>query len=386
MVRVIVFLGSLTAIAAISTDIYLPAIPNLEQSWNEPLTRINLALSGFFVAFCSSILFFGPLSDRFGRKRPLLAGLTLYCMASMLCATADNVEQLVLYRILQGFGAGSASAISLAITKDRFTDDKERGRVLSYIAIIMTVAPMLAPTLGAAILRVSEWQTIFFFQAAFGLMLLISVAAMHDSLLIRETINAKQIVWRYLSFFSNRIFFSYCLISSLLMAPMFAYIAASSTIYQETMNLGALEYGFLFAFNALSLMLGSLTYLKLQKKYTDKNLIVLAISIAMVGAVLQFSLSSLNSVLSFALPMFLITFGVGLGRAPSVNSALASVTEHVGIASSVVVFSNFFVASIAMLAASINFDNRVAAIAVIALFSCTTNAVIMFKLRRFQST
>jgi DHA1 family bicyclomycin/chloramphenicol resistance-like MFS transporter len=386
MIRIIVFLGSLTAIAAVSTDIYLPAIPNLEESWNEPLTRINLALSGFFVAFCSSILLFGPLSDRFGRKKPLLAGIAIYCIASTLCATATNIEQLVLYRILQGFGAGSASAISLAITKDRFSDDEERGRVLSYIAVIMAIAPMLAPTLGAVILQISEWQMIFISQAVFGLLLWVSVAAMNESLLTRESVNAKEIVSRYFSFFSNSRFFSYSMISSLLMAPMFAYIAASSTIYQETMKLGALQYGFLFAFNALSLMLGNLVYVSLQKKYGDRNLIVLAIAIAMIGAIIQFSLSSFQNVATFALPMFLITFGVGIGRAPSVNSALESINKHVGIASSIIVFSNFFIASIAMLIASIDFENRVAVIAIFALCSCTTNALIMLKLLRFRKT
>ncbi|OQK15567.1 hypothetical protein AU255_15185 [Methyloprofundus sedimenti] len=384
MIRIVILLAFLAAFAPVSTDMYLPAIPDLEASWHEPLTYINLALSGFFVAFCLSILMFGPLSDHFGRKKPLLVGIAIYCVASILCATANDLDHFVIYRMLQGFGAGSASAISLAIAKDRFTDAVQRGQVLSYIAVIMAIAPMAAPTMGAVLLQVSDWRMIFIVQFLFGLFLWCMVAAMKESLLTKEAISTGEVISRYFSFLSKRIFLSYCVISSLLLAPLFAFIAVSSTIYQETMKLGAVEYGLLFAFNALSIMLGNLVYLKLQKKMGDRKLIILAITVAMTGACIQLLLSSFHHILAFALPMFIITFGVGIGRAPSVNSALEQINQHTGIASSIIVFSNFFIASIAMLIASIEMENRIALIAILALCASSVNAMLMFGLHCYR--
>ncbi|MEM1155999.1 MAG: MFS transporter, partial [Pseudomonadota bacterium] len=248
MIRIILLLAGLTAFPPASTDMYLPAIPLLGTLWDEPLSRINLALVSFFIAFSFAILFFGPISDRFGRKPPLVVGIALYCVGTLLCAVAEGVDAMIAYRSLQGFGAGSAAAISVAMAKDRFVDERQRGQVLAYIAMAMAITPMLAPMIGAAILELATWPYIFYGQAVFGAIMLVATLAMQETLTHTVDIRLKAVFKRYITLFSNLLFLTYMFIGSLLMASMFAFIASSSTIYQTQMQVSATEYSLLFAF------------------------------------------------------------------------------------------------------------------------------------------
>ena len=160
-------LALLTAFPALSTDMILPAIPSLAKAWNQPLSVINLILVCFFVTYGFFLLFYGPISDRFGRRRPLLFGLAVYIVASFFCAFASNVSMLILSRMLQAAGAAASSSISLAMTRDIFSG-KERERILAYTAVIMALAPMLAPVIGGWILADFSWPWIFIVQALMG--------------------------------------------------------------------------------------------------------------------------------------------------------------------------------------------------------------------------
>jgi DHA1 family bicyclomycin/chloramphenicol resistance-like MFS transporter len=149
--RPLLLLALLAAFPPLSTDMYLPAIPLLQQSWQQPLSIVNLTLVGFFVSYCVFLLFYGPLSDRFGRRPLLLVGIGIFILACLLCALADNVFSLIVFRVLQAAGAASASALALAISKDVY-DVHEREHILAYIAVIMALAPLLAPVFGGWVL------------------------------------------------------------------------------------------------------------------------------------------------------------------------------------------------------------------------------------------
>ncbi len=178
---VIPLLALLTAFPALSTDMILPAIPSLAETWNQPLSVVNLILVGFFVTYGFFLLFYGPISDRFGRRRPLLFGLTVYVLASLLCALASSAPMLILFRILQASGAAASSSLSMAMTKDIFSGP-ERERILAYIAVIMALAPMLAPIAGSWILAGLSWPWIFFMQAVMGVIGMLGVLRFPETL------------------------------------------------------------------------------------------------------------------------------------------------------------------------------------------------------------
>ncbi|MCO5381424.1 MAG: MFS transporter [Methanosarcina barkeri] len=174
-------LALLTAFPALSTDMILPAIPSLAKTWNQPLSVMNLILVCFFVTYGFFLLFYGPVSDRFGRRRPLLFGLAIYIVASLLCAFASSASMLIGLRILQAAGAAASSSISMAMTKDIFSG-QERERILAYIAVIMALAPMLGPVLGGWVLANFSWPWIFFIQAVMGLIGMIRVLHFPETL------------------------------------------------------------------------------------------------------------------------------------------------------------------------------------------------------------
>ncbi|MFA6010237.1 MAG: MFS transporter, partial [Desulfobacteraceae bacterium] len=151
MIRLILLLSLLASFPPLATDMYLPAIPYLTELWHLPLSVVNLTLVLFFVTYCVFLLIYGPLSDRFGRRPPLLMGIVIYIGASFLCAMANSVEMLIAARILQAAGAAAASSICLAIAKDRLPA-KQRQVVLGYIAVIMALAPMISPMIGSLIM------------------------------------------------------------------------------------------------------------------------------------------------------------------------------------------------------------------------------------------
>ncbi len=134
-IRFVLLLALLTAFPPLATDMYLPAIPHLMEIWGHPLSTVNLTLILFFVTYCISLLFYGPLSDRLGRKPPLISGLILFIVASLLCAFSTNIWMLATARVVQGMGAGAASSISLAMARDRL-ESSAREKVLSQVSVV----------------------------------------------------------------------------------------------------------------------------------------------------------------------------------------------------------------------------------------------------------
>ncbi|MDX2455403.1 MFS transporter [Desulfosarcina sp.] len=158
--RLLLLLALLTAFPPLSTDMYLPAIPLLQKTWQQPLAIVNLTLVGFFVSYCVFLLIYGPLSDRFGRRPLLLVGIGIFILASLLCALSNNVVSLTFFRVLQAAGAASASALALAISKDAYgVHERER---------ILALAPMLAPIFGGWLMTWFSWRWIFVVQGMLG--------------------------------------------------------------------------------------------------------------------------------------------------------------------------------------------------------------------------
>lgn len=337
MVRIISLLALLTAFPPLSTDMYLPAIPHLQALWNQPLMVVNLTLICFFLTYCVFMLIYGPLSDRFGRRMPLLVGVGIFVAASGMCALANDVYTLIGARIVQASGAAAASALSLAMCKDLF-ESRERARIMAYIAVIVALAPMIAPVIGGWVIHYASWRWVFVFQGSMGLIAWIGVYRMAEPLTQFVTISAAAAVRVYLHLFKNRRFTGLMLAMSLLILPFFGFLAGSTDIYMAHFGLSEQQYGYFFAFNALAFMCGPIAFSRLSHRVSTRTLLTVAFGGIMASGVVMILIPH-HSPWSLALPMWGITFFLGLSRPPSNNLILDQVERDVGAASALVIFT-----------------------------------------------
>jgi DHA1 family bicyclomycin/chloramphenicol resistance-like MFS transporter len=339
-------LALLAAFPPLSTDMYLPAIPYLGKLWSVDLKTVNLTLICFFLSYSPALLVYGPISDRFGRKIPLLAGLALFILGSLLCATAGSVQALIYARVLQGMGAAAPSALGLSITKDHYTGP-ERYKILAIIGIIVGLAPMIGPTLGSWALLFGDWHLIFVLQAGVALVSFVGVLKIPETNATLRHIPLTQMAGPYVSLFKNSRFLSLTLLFAVSMCSFFAFIAASSEIYINGFGVSAQSFGLYFGINALSLMTGSFLCMKLVMRVTDRVLLGFGFSCMVVGGLLLMALPH-SQVWFFTLPMCCISFGFGLTRPLCVNMILETVNEDIGSASSLMMFANFIFGALAM--------------------------------------
>jgi MFS transporter, DHA1 family, multidrug resistance protein len=357
MYKTIPLIALLAAFPPLSTDMYLAAIPLLANEWQQPLAIVNLTLICFFIAYCGCLLVYGPLSDRYGRRPPLLTGLILYICASLLCVISNNVVLLILARTLQGAGAAAASSIAFAICKDLF-EGQLRQRVFIQLGVIVAAAPMIAPIIGGWIIESISWRWVFVLQAVLGLIATIGVWLMKESLATFNTEGLSKVFRSYLRLMNNRPFFMLTLALACLGIPFFAFIAASSGIYISDLGYSEKVYGYLFACNASAFLLAPLTFSILARHFTLNRLLplsylgVLLSSAAMISSVIPLPYR-------FAVPMWFITFFFAFGRPPGNNLLLEQVNCNVGAASSLMVFFFFMTGAGSMWLISLEWQDKI---------------------------
>jgi MFS transporter, DHA1 family, multidrug resistance protein len=357
MKKQIALLALLAAFPPLSTDMYLAAIPLLVKSWQQPLATVNLTLIGFFVTYCAFLLFYGPLSDRYGRRPPLLAGLAVYIGASLLCAIAGNVQHMIIARIFQGAGAAAASSIAFAICKDRF-DSQLRQRVFLQLGVIVAGAPIIAPVIGGFIIETFSWRWVFVLQAVLGTTAAAGVWLMNESLLIYNTERLSRVLAGYWRLFKNMRFLFLALALSCIGIPFFAFIAISSDIYINVLGYSEKQYGYFFAINASAFMLAPFIFSKAVKRFPLKHLL----PVSYLGVLLS-STPMLNSAITqpfrLALPMWFLTFFFAFGRPPGNNLILEQVELDAGSASSLMIFLFFMTGACSMWFISLDWQDPV---------------------------
>ena len=373
----------LTAFPAISTDMYLPALPTLAKIWAQPMALVNLTLIGFFTTFCVALLVYGPVSDRFGRRPPLLAGVALYVLASLACAGSSGVGWLIAARVLQAAGAASASALALAITKDVY-DGHQRARIIAHIAVILALAPMLAPVAGGWLLAWASWRWIFLAQALMGTFALAGVWLMSETLPSPGGTGVREVAAGYLRLFRNRPYISITLALSALSLPFFAFIAGSSDIYINGFGFSARRFAYFFALNATGLMLGPLVFTRLSRRIPVERLMTVGFAGVTVGGLLMF-LGPSGSPWRLALCNWTMVFFFGLCRPPANNLALEQVQRDAGAASSLLVFTYMLVGAAGMGLISLPWDDKVAFLGALGVLAGGVNLLFWLRFKhRFR--
>ncbi|WP_298495164.1 MULTISPECIES: multidrug effflux MFS transporter [Helicobacter] len=267
--RLIVILAFMSSLAPLSTDMYLPALGEVQRSFTTTPFYAQLSLAIFFIAFAFGQLIYGPLSDAYGRKKPLYIGIALFIVASFACISFDSVDSFIFWRFLQALGGCAGVVIARAIINDNFAL-KEAASAFALMMVVSSLAPMLAPVFGGFLLDFFSWKSIFATLFALGILLfvLIIFGIQEKESVQRVKPEFKVVLVNYFHILQDRRFRIYILSSSLVMATIFAYITGSSFIFREYFGLSEKTYGILFGVNALSFMIFANINARIVRKYS----------------------------------------------------------------------------------------------------------------------
>ncbi|AGK99386.1 multidrug effflux MFS transporter [Clostridium pasteurianum] len=353
----VVFIAFLGAFVPLSTDLYLPALPSMVESFHTNIALLNLTLILFFIFYAGGMLFWGPLSDKYGRKPILLSGLIIYTLASILCANSGAVYQLIVFRILQAIGSGAAVSVSVAMIKDSY-DGRKRVSILALVQSMAMLAPVIAPVLGALVLKVTSWHGVFWILSIVGIIAIVGGVFMQETIAKRSNGNIFQTVGRIGVVIKNLRFAVLLIIFSIQMLPLLAYISMSSYIYVDGFGLSEQAYSYFYAFNAIFSVIAPLFYMRLSKHYKNNPIITTCFGIIVVSGILIITIGKFSPWL-FALSILPATLAGNLIRPPSTNLILEQQREDTGTAASLMSFSYTFMGSIGMMLISLNFANRI---------------------------
>jgi len=376
----LLLLALLATFPALSTDMYLPAIPTLQTLWGITLPEANLSLVVFFMAFSGCLLIHGPLSDRVGRRPVLIWGILLFVVGCGLCALSNSITFLILARVVQAAGAAAAAALSLALSKDLY-DGVMRQKILAYIGVILALSPMLAPSLGGLMLEVASWRWIFVCQAGLALIAFYGAVKLKEPLTEFTSGGVVSVAGRYLTVLKNKRFVVLALAFSIMTLPHFAFIGGSPDIYITGYGVSEQAFGVYFGINALGVMLGSFLCTRLAGRVKSTHILYVSLFGIFGAGILMIFLGGLTP-LSLTIPMFCITLAVGFSRPVSNNMILEQVESDVGAASSVLTFEIFFVGGVAMELIALDWPSKPLVIGIFALIGATIPFVGLLFMRR----
>ena len=268
----VLFIAMMNMFIPLSTDLYLPALPSMSEIWGVPSTLTNLTLVAFFFFYALGTLFWGPMSDKYGRKKILMTGAAIYTAASMTCALSLNVYMLIAARVVQGIGAGAITSVSMALIKDCF-GGKQRETILAIVQTVAGLAPMLAPVVGAILLLFVDWRGSFWVLTGAGLVCLLLALLYQETLPEDEKFEGSVVgsIGRLFAVGRNVSFIVPCLIFSMYNLAFMGYISMSSYIYVDHFGLSEQVYSYFFAANAALSMLGPMLYVRFLSRANKKK-------------------------------------------------------------------------------------------------------------------
>jgi DHA1 family bicyclomycin/chloramphenicol resistance-like MFS transporter len=338
-IRLLIILSVLLAFASISTDLFLPALPAMSIALAASQGTLQLAISGYLLGFGFGQLFWGPISDRFGRRGPVALGIAVFVVGSAGCALSTDAWQIIGWRVVQALGASAGVALARAMVRDLYDRD-EAARLLSSLMTVMAVAPLLGPSAGAQILAFASWQAIFWTLVAIGVGTLVAVLTLPETLpqQRRETGAIWQALAGYRDLLRNRILLGYTAAVGFFYAGVFANIAGGPFAYISYHHLAPALYGLVFASGVFGLMLANVVNSRLVMRVgSDRMLLVGVLGAAIFGTLVAFvTATGLGGVFGLISAQLLFTSMNGFILANAVAGALSSVKSRTGAASAFV--------------------------------------------------
>jgi MFS transporter, DHA1 family, multidrug resistance protein len=337
---VILVMGLLTAIGPLSIDMYLPAFPAIAKSLHTTVSQITLSLSSFFIGISSGQLLYGPLLERFGRKPPLYAGLCLYLVASGGCAFAQSANMLIGLRLLQGVGSCAGMVAARAMVRDLF-DVRQNAKVFSMLMLVVSVSPVIAPTLGGYITSALGWRYIFgMLIFVVGLILAGTCFLLPESRKPDPTFSLKPapILANFKSVLKQPQFLTYALTGAISYAGLYAYIGGAPYVFMELFKVTEQQFGWIFSFVAAGLIGSSQLNNLALKKYSSEQIVRVACSCqAFIGLMfIVFTLAGASGLFTTILLIFLFLCCQGFIFPNATALALAPLGNNAGNASALV--------------------------------------------------
>lgn len=329
-VVVIAILSALMAMTSLSVDIYLPAMPTMQHDLQG---NIELTISGFLIGFSVAQIFWGPVSDKYGRKKPLYIGLALFVVGSVGCALSQTMVEMIVWRVIQAFGACTGPMLSRAMIRDMYEKTKA-AEMLSTLMIVMAIAPIAGPLIGGKILVLSSWHSIFWLLAIIGILLLFSISTLPETLTNeRKNKGSLKLAFaKYKLLLRNRQFMVYTLCVTFFYVGAYAFIAGSPLVYIQYFGVKPENYGYLFGVNMVGIAGLSMLNRKLVRKYSLDFLLKTATTIATIAALALLVFVKLEwfGILGIMIPVFIIFSTNGIIAACTNAAALDRVPKMAG--------------------------------------------------------
>ena len=333
----ILILGTLTALGPFSIDMYLPGFPAIARDLDTDVAGVSLSLSSFFIGISAGQLLYGPLLDRFGRKKPLYVGLAVYIVSSLACAFASTLDALIYLRFLQAIGSCAAAVASVAMVRDLFPVE-ENAKVFSTLMLVVGVSPMVAPTVGGYVTAGFGWESVFLILAAMALAILLAVrfglpeSRPGDASM---SLRPRPILTNFLGVLREPRFYTYALSGAVSFAGLLAYVSGSPLVFMEIYQVNEKQYGWIFAFLSVGLIGASQVNSLLLRRYRSEQIIVRALICQVLIAALFVAGTSLGLLGLFPTIGFIFISLCSLGFTfPNASAlALATFTRNAGSAS-----------------------------------------------------
>ena len=345
------FLVIISAFPPLTIDLYLPALPQMVEVFNTDRSMVNLTLSSYFVTYAIGLLFWGPLSEKFGRKPILLIGLAGYMVASILCAMTNSIEQLIGARVFQAL-AGSAITVIATATVKALYDRREREKIMATIMSLVIIAPMVAPVFGAFLLKIASWRMMFVTLAVFGAFASVLACCYRETLETKYQGSMFRSWGRMGVVMKNRSFVKLLVIFSIIPMALMGFLAAGSYIYIDHFGLTEQQFSYAFAFNALCASFGPTIYMKLSYRMPVQKVISGCFALLALAGIFTLTIGNLSPwfFMFIAAPATLMAI---IMRVPGTNLMLNQQDHDTGSAVALIQFFSMICGSLGMVLVSI---------------------------------
>jgi DHA1 family bicyclomycin/chloramphenicol resistance-like MFS transporter len=337
--RILAILSALMAFASISTDVYLPALPAMAQNLHASAGQVELTISGYLIGFSVGQLFWGPISDRYGRRLPIALGLLLFIVGSAGCALSSSAEMIIGWRAVQAVGACASVVLARAMVRDLY-EGHRAAQMLSTLMSVMAIAPLVGPSLGGLILAVGSWRWIFWALAGFGALTLVALYSLPETLPAqrRNPAPLSGALRRYAQLLRNRRILGYAGAGGFFYGGMYAYIAGTPFAYIEYYRVSPHLYGVLFGVGIVGIMLANQLNARLVKRHgSDRLLRAGTLAAALSGLWLALdACTGFAGLAGLVLPLFVFIGAAGLIIANSIVGALNGFPQVAGAVSALI--------------------------------------------------